>query len=68
MQMRTTLHIDGDKLRESARLSGIRSKTAVIDAALREMLDRLRREKLKGAWGKIAVDLEAGPPAGKGGR
>ena len=68
MQMRTTLHIDGDKLRELARLSGIRSKTAVIDAALREMLDRLRREKLKGAWGKIAVDLEAGPSAGKGGR
>lgn len=67
MQMRTTLNISAELLDEIARLSGIRSKTAVIDAALREMLDRLRREKLKRAWGKIAVDLEAGPSAGKGG-
>ncbi len=66
--MRTTLHIDGDKLSEIARLSGIHSKTAVIDAALREMLDRLRREKLKGAWGKIAVDLATDPAGRKGGR
>jgi hypothetical protein len=58
MQMRTTLHIAEDKLREIARLSGMKSKTAIIDAALQEMLDRLRREKLKGAWGKIAIDLD----------
>jgi hypothetical protein len=57
MQMRTTLNISEDKLREIARLSGVKSKTAIIDAALREMLDRLRRQKLKGAWGKIPVDL-----------
>jgi hypothetical protein len=56
MQMRTTLNISEDKLREISRLSGVKSKTAIIDAALREMLDRLRRERLKGAWGKIAVD------------
>ena len=55
--MRTTLNISEDKLREIARLSGVKSKTAIIDAALHEMLDRLRRQKLKGAWGKIAVDL-----------
>lgn len=57
MQMRTTLNISEDKLREISRLSGVKSKTAIIDAALGEMLDRLRRQKLKGAWGKIAVDL-----------
>ncbi len=56
--MRTTLNISEDKLREISRLSGVKSKTAIIDAALREMLDRLRRQKLKGAWGKIAVDLD----------
>ena len=59
MQMRTTLNISADKLREIARLSGMKSKTAIIDAALREMLDRLRRQKLKGAWGRIDVDLDA---------
>ena len=68
MQMRTTLNIAEDKLREIARLSGMKSKTAIIDAALREMLDRLRRQKLKGAWGKIAVDLEAPPTHRRGGR
>jgi hypothetical protein len=58
MQMRTTLNIAEDKLREIARLSGVKSKTEIIDKALREMLDRLRRQKLKGAWGKIAVDVD----------
>jgi hypothetical protein len=58
MQMRTTLNISHDVLGEIARLSGVKSKTAIIDKALHEMLDRLRRQKLKGAWGKIAVDLD----------
>ncbi len=68
MQMRTTLNISAELLDEIARLSGATCKTEIIDRALREMLDRLRREKLKGAWGKIAVDLGAVPSAGKGGR
>lgn len=68
MQMRTTLNISAELLDEIARLSGTTCKTAIIDRALRELRDRLRREKLKGAWGKIAVDLEAGPCAGRGGR
>jgi hypothetical protein len=57
MQMRTTLNIANEVLGEISRLSGVKCKTAIIDKALREMLDRLRRQKLKGAWGKIAVDL-----------
>jgi Arc/MetJ family transcription regulator len=57
MQMRTTLNISSDVLGEIARLSGVKSKTAIIDKALHEMLNRLRRQKLKGAWGKIAIDL-----------
>lgn len=56
--MRTTLNISADVLGEIAKLSGVKSKTAIINTALREMLDRLRRQKLKGAWGKIAVDLD----------
>lgn len=56
--MRTTLNISEDMLGEISRLSGVKSKTAIIDKALHEMLNRLRRQKLKGAWGKIAVDLD----------
>jgi len=56
--MRTTLNISGDMLKEISRLLGVKSKTDIIDKALREMLGRLRRQKLKGAWGKIAVDLD----------
>jgi hypothetical protein len=58
MQMRTTLNISSDVLGEISKISGIKSKTAIIDRALSEMLDRLRRQKLKGAWGKINVDLD----------
>lgn len=65
MQMRTTLNISEDKLREIARLSGMKSKTAIIDAALRDMLDRLRRQKLKGAWGRIAVERDGLEPTGR---
>jgi len=58
MQMRTTLNISENMLGEISRLSGVKCKTEIIDKALREMLDRLRRQKLKGAWGKIPVDLD----------
>jgi Arc/MetJ family transcription regulator len=58
MQMRTTLNISHDVLGEIAKLSGVKCKTAIIDKALHEMLDRLRRQKLKGAWGKVAIDLD----------
>ncbi len=56
--MRTTLNIAADVLGEISRISGVKNKTAIIDKALHEMLDRLRRQKLKGAWGKIVVDLD----------
>lgn len=56
--MRTTLIISEAMLGEISRLSGVKCKTEIIDRALREMLDRLRRQKLKGAWGKIAIDLD----------
>jgi Arc/MetJ family transcription regulator len=58
MQMRTTLNISESVLGEISRISGVKSKTAIIDSALREMLNRLRRQQLKGAWGKIGVDLD----------
>jgi Arc/MetJ family transcription regulator len=54
--MRTTLNISEELLAEIARLSGTTCKTEIIDRALRETLERLRRQKLKGAWGKITID------------
>jgi len=56
--MRTTLNISENILGEIAKLSGIKCKTEIIDQALHEMLNRLRRQKLKGAWGQISVDLD----------
>jgi len=56
--MRTTLNISENVLGEISRISGVKNKTAIIDTALREMLNRLRRQKLKGAWGKITIDLD----------
>jgi Arc/MetJ family transcription regulator len=56
--MRTTLNISADVLGEIAKLSGVKCKTEIIDRALQEMLNRLRRQKLKGAWGKIGIDLD----------
>ncbi len=41
--MRTTLNISEDMLGEISRLSGVMCKTEIIDKALREMLNRLRR-------------------------
>jgi hypothetical protein len=58
MQMRTTLNISENVLGEISKLSGVKCKTEIIDKALRAMLNQLRRQNLKGAWGKIAVDLD----------
>jgi Arc/MetJ family transcription regulator len=55
--MRTTLNISENILGEISRLSGVKCKTEIIDLALREMLDRLRRQKLKRAWGKVRINL-----------
>ncbi|MCX6553847.1 MAG: type II toxin-antitoxin system VapB family antitoxin [Candidatus Aminicenantes bacterium] len=55
--MRTTLNISENVLGEISKLSGVKCKTEIIDKALHEMLNRLRRQKLKGAWGKIHIDL-----------
>ena len=56
--MRTTLNISSEMLEEISRLTGVKNKTEIIDKALQEMLDRLRRRRLKGAWGKIHVEMD----------
>ncbi len=55
--MRTTLNVDSDLLRRIGRLTGIKSKTRIIDQALWELLAKLRREKLKEAYGTLEMRL-----------
>jgi hypothetical protein len=54
--MRTTLNIDSDLLRRISRLTGIKNKTRIIDRALWELLAKLRREKLKEAYGTLEMN------------
>jgi len=58
--MRTTLNIDSDLLRRIGRLTGIKNKTQIIDRALWELLGKLRREKLKEAYGSLEMNQNSG--------
>jgi Arc/MetJ family transcription regulator len=51
--MRTTVNIDDDVMREAMRQTGLKSKTDVLDLALRVLLEREARRKLKALYGKV---------------
>ena len=54
--MRTTLNID-DKLLESiVEVTGERSKSKAVNAALKEYIRRKHVQELIDSWGKIIVD------------
>ena len=55
--MRTTLEIDEMLLEDARRLSGARSKRAVIEEALREYVNARRREALAAMIGNFELDL-----------
>ena len=63
--MRTTLNVDSDLLRRISRLTGIKNKTRIIDRALWELLAKLRRERLKEAYGTLEMD-QGGAVSGNG--
>ena len=50
--MRTNIEIDDELMAEALRLSGLPTKRAVVDAALRALVDRITRRQLKEAFGK----------------
>ena len=50
--MRTNIEIDDELMAEALELSGLRTKRAVVDAALRALVDRITRRQLKDAFGK----------------
>lgn len=50
--MRTNIEIDDELMAQALELSGLRTKRAVVDAALRALIDRITRRQLKEAFGK----------------
>lgn len=51
--MRTTVNIDDAMLREALRQTGLKSRTEVLDLALRVLLEREACRKLKALYGKL---------------
>ncbi len=56
--MRTTLYVNDSLIQSIKRYAGNLNKTEIINQALEEYLARLKREKLKNAFGKIRIDLD----------
>ncbi len=59
MHMRTTLNLNDDLLREAREATGIQEKTALIHAALRELIAREAARRLAPLGGSMP-DLRAG--------
>jgi Arc/MetJ family transcription regulator len=64
--MRTTLNIDEGLLREAARLTGVREKTALVRAGLEALIARESARRLA-ALGGAQPDFRAGPRRRPGG-
>ena len=50
--MRTNIEIDDELMAQALELTGLRTKRAVVEAALRALIDRASRRRLKEAFGK----------------
>lgn len=53
VHMRTNIEIDDDLIKEAMRLTGIKTKKAVVEAALAQMLSLKKQERLKDLRGKL---------------
>lgn len=72
--MITNIDIDDQLVSEAMKLSGARTKREVVDRALREMVARARRPRLREIWGRATEDTywpdydpktDPGEPVGK---
>jgi Arc/MetJ family transcription regulator len=50
--VRTNIVIDDKLMAQALELTGLRTKRAVVDAALRELVEYRSRQKLREAFGK----------------
>ncbi|MCD6495379.1 type II toxin-antitoxin system VapB family antitoxin [Candidatus Bipolaricaulota bacterium] len=55
--MRTTIDLDDDLVREAMDLLGERTKRAVVQRSLEELIRQKRRERLRGKLGKLHLEL-----------
>ena len=54
--MRTNVTLDESLVRELLDLSGEKTKTAAVTAAVREQIRRAKRKRLAGLLGRVDVD------------
>ena len=55
--MRTTIDLDDDLVKEAMDLLGVKTKRAAIQRSLQEMIRRERRNRLKGRFGRLDLQL-----------
>jgi len=51
--VRTNIEIDEQLIARAMELTGLRTKRAVVDAALRELVEYRSRQQLRQAFGKL---------------
>ena len=51
--MRTNIEIDDELIARAMELTGLRTKRAVVDAALRDLVEWRSRQKLRESFGKF---------------
>jgi len=57
MDMRTTIDLDDDLVREAMDLLGEKTKRAAIQRSLEELVRQKRRERLRGKLGNLDLEL-----------
>lgn len=55
--MRTTLDINESLLKEARALTGIKTKKDLVNHSLRELIRKMRRERLARCYGKDLTEL-----------
>jgi hypothetical protein len=70
----TNIDIDEELIAQAMKLSGARTKREAVDRALRELVGRAQRPRLRDVWGRATAETywpdydpktEPGEPAGK---
>jgi len=55
--MRSTIDINNELIAEAKTLSGAKTKKAVVEYSLRELIRKKRREHLAGLFGSAVLDI-----------
>ncbi|MCL6259553.1 type II toxin-antitoxin system VapB family antitoxin [Aquiflexum sp. TKW24L] len=56
--MRTTLEIPEDLIEEAMKLTGAKTKSQLITDALKEKIEKIKRQRLLTFKGKIDLDID----------